>query len=80
MDKMEKMEAIPVLSNLEIGKFQDLGDQRAMSDFSIVMQMDFDSEENYRRYQEHPIHLALKRAIGLFLGASPITYDYWTIK
>ena len=80
MDEMEKIEAIPVLSNLKIGKFQDLGDQRAMSDFSIVMQMDFDSEENYRRYQEHPIHLALKMAIGPFLGASPTTYDYWTIK
>ena len=78
--EINKIEAIPVLSNLEVGKFQDLGDQRSMSDYSIVMQMDFENEEDYKIYQEHSIHLALKAAIGPYLGGPPTTYDYWTIK
>jgi hypothetical protein len=80
IDEIEKIEAIPVLSNLKVGKFQDLGDQRAMSDFGIVMQMDFENEEDYKAYQQHPIHLALKTAIVPYLGGAPVTYDYWTIK
>ena len=80
IDEIEKIKAIPVLSNLEVGKFQDLGDQRAMSDYGIVMQMDFENEEDYKAYQEHPIHLALKTAIVPYLGGAPVTYDYWTIK
>jgi len=76
--KIKKLEAIEVLNDLEVGKFQDLGDARAMSDLDLVMQMGFDSEEDYKIYQAHPIHLDLKKAVGVFLSGPPVTYDFWT--
>lgn len=76
--EIKKLEKIEVLNNLEIGKFQDLGDARAMSDLDLVMQMGFDSEEDYKTYQAHPIHLGLKKAAGKYLAGPPVTYDFWT--
>ena len=75
--EIKKLEGIEVLHNLEVGTFQDLGDKRAMSEFGIVMQMEFANETDYKTYQAHPIHLALKKAVGAYLAGPPVTYDYW---
>ncbi len=76
--ELRKLEAIQQVNGLEIGKFQELGDQRAMSELELVMRMSFDSEEDYRTYQDHPVHQQLKQDIGLYLDGPPVTYDYWT--
>lgn len=75
--EIKKLEGIDVLKNLEVGTFQDLGDKRAMSQFDVVMQMEFENETDYKIYQAHPIHLALKAAAGAYLAGPPVTYDYW---
>ena len=80
IQEIKKLEAIEVLSDLEVGTFQDLGDARAMSEFGVVMQMNFDNEAAYKTYQTHPIHLDLKafaKNSGVLLEP-PVTYDYWT--
>ena len=77
---IKKLEAIEVMHELEVGAFEDLGDARAMSQFGVVMQMNFDNEVDYKTYQTHQIHLDLKAYIknsGVLLGP-PVTYDYWT--
>jgi len=76
--EIKKLEKIEILNDLEVGKFEDLGDTRAMSDLDLVMQMGFDSEEDYKTYQAHPIHLNLKKAAGKYIAAPPVTYDFWT--
>ncbi|MGI9518264.1 MAG: Dabb family protein [Pirellulaceae bacterium] len=76
--ELRKLDDIVQVNDLEIGRFQELGDTRAMSDLDIVMSMGFDSEDDYRTYQDHPIHLQLKQDIGQYLSGPPVTYDYWT--
>jgi len=75
--EIKKLEEIEVLHNLEVGVFEDLADPRAMSDYDIIMQMEFEKEADYKTYQAHPIHLALKAAVGQYLAGPPVTYDYW---
>lgn len=75
--EIKKLKNIEVLDNLEVGVFEDLGDSRAMSDYDVMMQMEFENEEDYKTYQAHPIHLALKKAVGAYLAGPPVTYDYW---
>ncbi len=74
--EVEKLEAIEVVENLEIGTFKDVGDSRALSDYEVVFQMDFANEKEYQTYQAHPAHLALKKAVGEYLAAPPKTYDF----
>jgi len=76
--ELKKLVEIPGVQDFEVGQFQPLGDERAMSQLDMVMQMGFDSEIAYRTYQDHPIHLQLKEDIGKYLGGPPITYDYWS--
>ncbi len=47
-------------------------------DFYEYNPMGFDSEEDYKTYQSHPIHLGLKKAAGNYIAGPPVTYDFWT--
>lgn len=76
--EIKKLAAIEEVNGLEMGSFHDLGDARAMSDLDVVMQMRFDSQEDYQTYQAHPIHLQLKSDLVDYLSAPPVTYDYWS--
>ncbi|MDF1864785.1 MAG: Dabb family protein [Saprospiraceae bacterium] len=77
INEIKKLENIEEVKNLNIGAFQDLGDARAMSDYEIVLSMEFEAEEAYQTYQAHEIHLKLKENIGKYLAGPPVTYDYW---
>ena len=76
MEEINKIEAIEVLHDLEVGTFEDLEDQRALSDYQLMMSMAFKNEAEYKIYQTHELHLGLKKNIGQFLAAPPATYDY----
>lgn len=74
--EIEKLREIEVIQSLEIGTFKDLGDQRALSEYELVMQMSFKDSAAYQVYQNHPIHLQLKAAAKAVLSAPPATYDF----
>lgn len=74
--EIKKLEAIPVIQELEVGPFQNLGDTRALSEYAIIMEMSFQDSTAYQKYQAHPIHQALKENTLSLLGGPPATYDY----
>ncbi len=74
--EVKKLEAISEVMDLEIGPFEDLGDARALSDYTMLMQMSFANKAAYERYQIHPTHLALKENLGLYMAGPPATYDF----
>lgn len=76
LTELQKLEAISEVKELEIGPYEDLGDPRALSDYSLIMQMSFIDTAAYQTYQKHPIHLALKENIKPILAGPPATYDF----
>ncbi|NRB49484.1 MAG: Dabb family protein [Saprospiraceae bacterium] len=74
--EIKKLEAIEEVQDLEVGPFENLGDDRALSDYELIMQMSFVDNEAYQAYQTHPVHLALKEAAKTYLGGPPATYDF----
>ncbi len=74
--EVKKMEAIEGLMDLQIGPFKELGDKRAMSEYSMLMEMSFENEAAYQKYQADPLHLALKENIKSLMAGPPATYDY----
>jgi len=72
----KKLEGIKEIMDLEIGSFENLGDDRALAEYSMLMQMSFDNKAAYETYQKHPIHLTLKENLGSFLVGPPATYDF----
>lgn len=76
IEEIRMLEEVEALKDLEIGTFKNLGDKRALEKFEVFMQMAFDTEEDYKTYQNHPAHLSLKKSIGKYLAGPPVTYDY----
>lgn len=76
LEAIHKLETIEGLHELEVGTFKDLGDERALSDYQVIMSMAFANEADYELYQSHDIHLALKAVAKDILAAPPATYDY----
>ena len=76
VSEVKKLANIKEVMDLEIGPFQDLGDLRALSDYSMMMQMSFANLAAYENYQKHPIHLALKKNTQKFMAGPPVTYDF----
>mgnify|MGYP000633227520 FL=1 len=74
--EIKKLEAIEEVQDLEVGPFENLGDDRALSDYELIMQMSFVNNEAYQAYQGHPVHLALKEAAKAYMGGPPATYDF----
>ena len=74
--KIDKLKEIPEVHALEVGRFHDLEDPRAMSEFGLVMSMRFETDQDYRAYQAHPIHVELKTLVKDYLSGPPVTYDY----
>lgn len=74
--EIKKLKEIPVVKDLQVGVFEDLNDQRAMSKYELGMEMSFDNKDAYSLYQKHPIHNALKENVKSLLSQAPRTYDY----
>ena len=75
--QLESLQKIEQVKTLRVGSFKDLQDKRALSDYEVIMEMGFASEAEYRVYQDHPDHIAVRTAITPFLSGPPATYDYW---
>lgn len=74
--EVKKLEGIEEVMDFEIGPFENLGDDRALAEYSMLMQMSFANKAAYENYQKHPIHLSLKENLGSFLVGPPATYDF----
>ncbi|MBX2870954.1 MAG: Dabb family protein [Saprospiraceae bacterium] len=74
--EIKKLEEIAEVQNLEVGPFENLGDERALSDYELIMEMSFIDQNDYQAYQQHPIHLALKEIAKDYMGGPPATYDF----
>lgn len=74
--EIKKLEAIEEIQELEVGPFENLGDNRALSEYELIMQMSFVNNEAYQAYQQHPVHLNLKEAAKAYMGGPPATYDF----
>jgi len=75
--EVNKLKDIEGLMDLQVGPFKELGDKRAMSEYQMMMEMSFDNETIYKKYQAHPLHLALKENLKSLMAGPPATYDYF---
>ncbi|MEZ4885709.1 MAG: Dabb family protein [Chitinophagales bacterium] len=76
MNTLKRLADIAEVKNLHVGDFEDLGDERALSDYDVVMQMGFQTKEDYQKYQADERHIQAKAAMKPFLAGPPATYDF----
>jgi hypothetical protein len=76
LQSMDQLSTIPEVIEFEWGKFAELEDPRALSEYEYIMRMGFENREAYKRYQNDSLHLRIKKKLRPFLAAPPATYDY----
>jgi len=76
VSELYELRRISELKHMTVGNFEDLGDQRAMGKYELVISMSFDDTADYMAYQKHPIHIKLKEALDVYIAGPPATYHY----
>lgn len=76
LQNMDLLSTIPEVIEFEWGKFAELEDPRALSEYEYIMRMGFENREAYKRYQQDSLHLEIKKKLIPFLAGPPATYDY----
>lgn len=76
IEDLNQLQGIPHIKSFSLGDFKSLEDERALSDYEIIMSMSFQNEESYQKYQAHPTHVALKDKLKDYIDGPPATYDY----
>ncbi|MBT8233849.1 MAG: Dabb family protein [Saprospiraceae bacterium] len=75
-NELKLLKDIKQISHFQIKKVIDLKDERAMSNYELLLIMYFKSHEDYLKYQKHPIHINMKKTMSGYLERPPKTYDY----
>lgn len=80
MDRLSLLGDIAQVQSFHIGTFTDLQDQRALSDYELVLYMQFADTLAYQQYNQDSTHLAVRKYLAPMLDMPPRTYDYYGVK
>jgi len=74
---LEKLNSIEVVENIIVEEREDVGDEsRALTQFDVLMQLTFENKAALDIYSNHTYHQEIKKEIGGFLAAPPMTFDF----
>lgn len=77
VEMMQSLRSIPEVRYLRVGTFADSKDPRLLKNFSLVLQVGFESMEDLIKYDSNEFHQQIRREAVHYLNASPSTYDFW---
>ncbi len=76
VQSLKSLSKIEYIQKVEIGQYVDTGHPDLLSNHTIIVQMTFENQSNFKAYESHPIHLASIQDTKDLLAAPPIGYDY----
>ncbi|MEM9934700.1 MAG: Dabb family protein [Bacteroidota bacterium] len=75
-DELNKLASIDEVRDLSLGEFEEVGDERSLTEYPFMMQIRFDNVETYKNYQNDTLHLGVKKRTFHLLAGPPSSYDY----
>ena len=73
--EIKKLSKIEMVKEFHFGKNEDVGDDRALPEHEFIINMKFNSKEDYYLYQNDERHAAVKKVLEPYLTKLPMTYD-----
>lgn len=74
--ELNKLSMINSVNNFQVGIFKDLNDPKSLSDFELVLEMNFNTEQDYHNYQSDSLHLILIEKTRHLMDGPPKSFDY----
>lgn len=73
---LETFKTVNVIKKVQIGLWEETNNPKSvLTDYSVVVQLTFNSLADFRVYEKHPVHLASIEATKDLMAAPPIGYD-----
>ena len=76
IDSLIILKSIPDVTHFQLGKYESQNDPRALKNYELMMQMQFQNEQAYTRYQLNTTHKRLKETTKHLMAGPPSTYHY----
>lgn len=74
--EIKKLGKIETIKEFHFGEYEDVGDERTLTEREMVISMKFNNMDDFYSYQKDERHFAVKKVIQPFLEKLPMTYDY----
>jgi len=74
--EIKSIAKIDVVKDFEIGRYENMDDDRELENRDINFKMRFSSKKNYYTYQKSKEHMRVRELLSPFLTQAPLTYDY----
>ncbi len=74
---LKRLAKIEQAKQLFVATPADTADKRLRKDYDVVLQMHFANLEDLATYQNHELHLQVKKEVAPMLASKPFVYDYW---
>ncbi len=75
-EEFNKLGQIDGVQNFHLGEFEDIGDNRALTNREMIISMRFLNFDDFYSYQKDEKHFAIKKAVAPYLDQLPLSYDY----
>lgn len=76
VEQLKSLGSIKETHGLFVASYVLTNDDRAKTDYDVILQMTFNSEEDLFTYANNQHHLDIRATIKDFLAKKPIVYDY----
>ena len=76
MKEIKSLSKIDEVSDLKVGRNENMDDDRALVNRDINFEMRFDQKTDYYAYQKSKEHMRVRELLSPFLAQPPLTYDY----
>ena len=70
---LSKLESV---SSFSIGKYKELNDLKAMSDYELILDMTFTNKKTYLSYQSDSLHQTMISKSMKCMAGPPASFDY----
>lgn len=76
VQELQKLAEIDDVKNFNVNLYKDMKDERALSDYGIMMKMSFIDQDAYERYQVDSLHQNMIMSTKQYMAGPPVSYDY----
>lgn len=76
IDQLKSLSKVRETKDLFVASYTLTNDERAKSNYDIILQMKFSSTADLYAYSNHEFHLDIRSKIAHLVAEKPLVYDY----
>jgi len=76
IEELNHLSNLKSVSSFNVGKYKELNDPKAMSDYELILDITFDNKAAYLSYQSDSLHQTMIIKSKKCMAGPPVSFDY----